>query len=80
MVCAPGGVEDITILFLQSAPPPLFDQPVLSFCFFLSHFRRKLIELEDAAMQISLDMNRYMLVIDEYVTNMPQGLTSKLSQ
>lgn len=28
--------------------------------------RRKLIELEDAAMQISLDMNRYMLVIDEW--------------
>lgn len=28
--------------------------------------RRRLIELEDTAMQISLDMNRYMLVIDEW--------------
>lgn len=28
--------------------------------------RRKLIELEDTAMQISLDMNRHMLVIDEW--------------
>lgn len=65
MACAQGEVEDITIIFLQSASPPLFDQPVLNICFFLSHFRRKLIELEDAAMQISLDMNRYMLVIDE---------------
>lgn len=28
--------------------------------------RRRLIELEDTAMQISLDVNRYMLVIDEW--------------
>jgi hypothetical protein len=28
-------------------------------------FRRKLMELEDMAMQIALDTNRYMLVIDE---------------
>ena len=52
------GYEDEAFL-LRETPSISYEMSIFFF------FRHKLMELEDVAMQIALDTNRYMLVIDE---------------